>query len=344
MADTGDILERKDQHLDLALAQRAALSSSASPFDRLRLEHCALPELALDEIDLTTRFLGRRLAAPLLISSMTGGPARGGAVNRNLAEAAGALGIGLAVGSQRVALEEAGARGFSQQLRDAAPNILLLANLGAAQLVRGYGVEEARRAVEMIDADGLIVHLNPLQEAIQPGGDRDWRGVLPAIEALVTALDKPVVVKEVGSGISGPVARRLREAGVAAIDVAGAGGTDWAQIEGERSTHAGDRATAAAFQGWGLPTPVAIAEARAACPDLPLVGSGGIRNGVDAAKALRLGADLVGQAGGVLEAALVSAEAVADHFAVMIRQLRTACFCTGAANLAALRQVRLTDV
>ena len=291
-------------------------------------------------MDLSTSFLGRSLAAPMLISSMTGGPSRGEQINRNLAEAAGELGIALAVGSQRIALERAGSGGFSAGLRKAAPRALILANLGAGQLVRGYGVDEARRAVEMIEADGIIIHLNPLQEALQSGGDRDWRGVLAGIGALVEGSGLKVVVKEVGFGITAAVARRLDAVGVAAVDVAGAGGTDWAALEGARAATADERAVAAAFAGWGLPTPQAVAEVRAACPDLPLIASGGVRNGVDAAKAISLGADLVGQAGGVLDAAMTSAEAVVAHFSILLRQLKIACFCTGSADLKALRRVR----
>jgi isopentenyl-diphosphate delta-isomerase len=338
LTDPSSIVRRKDEHLDIALRQRGG---GASDFDGMQLEHCALPELDLDEVDLTTSFLGRRLGLPFLISSMTGGPQRGAAINANLATAAEALGIPLAVGSQRVALEGAGRAGIDARLRELAPSIPLWSNLGAAQLVQGYGADEATRAVEMIGADALVVHLNPLQEAVQPAGDRNWRGVLGAIEVLASRLGKPVIVKEVGYGISAGVARRLRDVGVAAIDVAGAGGTAWAAIEAERSEDAADRRVGEAFQGWGIPTPQALAEVRAACPDLPLIGSGGIRDGIDAAKAIRLGADLVGQAGGVLAAALVSAEAVVQHFEVMARQLRVACFCTGASDLAALKDVRL---
>jgi isopentenyl-diphosphate delta-isomerase len=338
LTEPSAIVRRKDEHLDIALRQQAG---GASAFDAFALEHCALPELNLDEVDLSTTFLGRRLGLPFLISSMTGGPQRGAAINANLAAAAEQLRIPLAVGSQRVALEGAAQAGIDSRLREIAPSIPIWSNLGAAQLVQGYGADEARRAVEMIGADALIVHLNPLQEAVQPAGDRAWAGVLDAIERLAPALGRPIIVKEVGYGVSGAVARRLREAGAAAVDVAGAGGTAWAAIEAERIADAADRQVAEAFQGWGIPTPQALADVRAACPDLPLIGSGGVRHGVDAAKAIRLGADLVGQAAGVLAAALVSAEAVVEHFTIMARQLRVACFCTGAQDLAALKDVRI---
>lgn len=341
MSDNGAIVKRKDEHLDIALRQNQ-ITGRVNPFDLYAFEHCALPEVNLATVDLSTRFLKHDLALPFLISSMTGGPHRGEAINIHLAQAAQALGVALAVGSQRVALEGAGAAGIGPELRRHAPDILLLGNLGAAQLVLGYGVDEARRAVEMIGADGLIIHLNPLQEALQPGGDRDWRGVFSAIEMIAARLDVPILVKEVGAGLSAPVARRLQSAGVAALDVAGRGGTSWSAIEAERAGSPRERAIAAPFADWGLATPDALLAVRRVCPDLPLIGSGGVRDGLDAAKALRLGADLLGQAGAVLAAALKSTEAVIEHFEIMAEQLRICCFATGCADLHALKSTRLT--
>ncbi|KQY86659.1 MULTISPECIES: type 2 isopentenyl-diphosphate Delta-isomerase [unclassified Brevundimonas] len=337
-----DITARKDQHLDVILSGRARHGLD-SGFADIRFVHEALPDLDHGKIDLGVDFLGRRLKAPLLISSMTGGPARAEAINARLAEAAQQLGIALAVGSQRAALESGGAPGLDMALRLKAPDTPILANIGAAQLTRGFGVDEARRVLDMIAADALIVHLNPLQEACQPEGDRDWWGVGAALEALVKALDAPVVVKETGAGLSAATARRLLAMGVAAVDVAGAGGSNWATVEGERSEGEADKAHAAAFADWGVPTARAIAEVRAACPKALIIGSGGIRDGVEAAKAIRLGADMVGQAAGVLAAATVSTEAVVEHFQTVIRQMRTVCFCTGSANLTALRKAPLQD-
>jgi isopentenyl-diphosphate delta-isomerase len=335
-----DITARKDQHLDVILAGKARHGLD-SGFDAVRFVHEALPDLDYGKIDLGADFLGRRLKAPLLISAMTGGPARAEAINARLAEAAQHLGIALAVGSQRAALEQGGAPGLDMALRLRAPDTPILANIGAAQLTRGFGLDEARRVIDMVAADALVVHLNPLQEACQPEGDRDWWGVGAALEALVKALDAPVVVKETGAGISGATARRLAEMGVAAIDVAGAGGSNWALVEGERSGDPHDEVHAAAFADWGLSTARAIVEARAACPRTLVIGSGGVRDGVDVARALRLGADMVGQAAGVLTAATISTEAVVSHFQTVIRQLRTVCFCTGSANLTALRRAPL---
>ncbi|MFG1179754.1 type 2 isopentenyl-diphosphate Delta-isomerase [Xanthobacter versatilis] len=334
---------RKEDHIDIVLAGGRVASRLDAGFDRVRFVHCALPELDLDAIDLSTRFLGRPLKAPFLISAMTGGPARAESINAHLAEAAQALGIALGVGSQRIAIEDGSAGGLGADLRRRAPDIALFANLGAAQLLAAGGLDAARRAVEMIGADALVIHLNPLQEAIQQGGDRDWRGVLDRIGSLCASLSAPVVVKEVGFGLSGAVARRLADCGVAALDVAGAGGTNWALVEGERGTGR-SRAVATAFADWGIPTAQAVVEVRAACPDLPLIASGGVRHGVDAAKAIRLGADLVGQAAGTLKAAITSTEAVVEHFSQMADQLRIACFATGAADLDALRRVPLATM
>jgi isopentenyl-diphosphate Delta-isomerase len=338
---TAELRARKESHLDLVLAGAGKVAGSAAGFERVRFEHCALPELDLAAIDLTCRWLGRRLNAPLLISSMTGGPERAAAINRNLAEAAEELGIAFAVGSQRVSLSGAGDRGLDRSLREAAPSVPLLSNIGGAQLRERDGLDLARRAVETLEADALIVHLNPLQEALQPGGDTDWRGILARIGRLAAALPVPVVVKEVGAGIGRATALRLWEAGVRNIDVAGAGGTSWAAIEAGRARSAEDQAVAAPFAGWGVPTAEAIAAVRGALPDAFLIGSGGIRNGLDAAKAIRLGADLAGQAAGVLASAAHSTEAVAAHFRVVVAQLRIACFCTGSGDLAALRRAPL---
>lgn len=337
------ILGRKDQHLDVVLSGggRHAL---ASGFDDWRFVHEALPDLDHAKIDLGADFLGRRLQAPLLISAMTGGPARAEAINARLAEAAQHLGIALAVGSQRAAIEGGATGGLDRSLRDRAPDTPILANIGAAQLTRGFGVEQARRALDMIGADALMVHLNPLQEACQPEGDRDWWGVGAALQALIRDLDAPVIVKETGAGISAVTAQRLIAMGAAGVDVAGAGGANWGLIEGERATDVMDKAHAAAFAAWGIPSARAIAEARNALPEALIIGSGGVRDGVDVAKAVRLGADVVGMASGVIQAATESTEAVVAHFQTVIRQLRTVCFCTNAANMAALKRVPLLSV
>lgn len=336
------MLRRKDEHLNVVLAGDVRTARSTG-FDAVQFEHVALPELHLDEVDLTTEFLGRRMQAPFLISSMTGGPAKAAAINENLARAAGQLGIAFAVGSQRIAVEGGGASGFGRELRNFVGTMPLISNFGAAQLASDGGTDMARRVVDMIGADALIIHLNPLQEAVQHGGDRDWSGLLARLEALVKTSEVPVIVKEVGSGISGRLAKRLWETGVRIIDVAGAGGTSWAAVEAGRAPNARLRAVAETFRDWGIPTARAVVDVRAACPDAFVIASGGIRNGLDAAKAIRLGADLAAQAAGVLSAALEGVDAVIAHFEDRIAELRIACFCTGSRTLNDLRRAPLID-
>jgi isopentenyl-diphosphate delta-isomerase len=333
-----EITRRKNEHIEIVLARDVGAHACRTGFDGFRFEHNALPEISLDSIDIRTDFLGRRLHAPLLISSMTGGPERAAAINRAIAEAAEELRIAFAVGSQRIALEQRGTAGFGRELRRLAPDVPILANFGAAQLKVWQGADMARRAVDMIEADALIVHLNPLQEAVQPGGDKDWTGVLAALAKLRREIEVPIVVKEVGAGISGAVARRLADAGIDIIDVAGAGGTSWAAVEAERAVEPAQKAVAEAFRDWGIPTAEAIVAVREACPAATLIASGGVRTGIDVAKAIRLGADIAGQAAGVLPAALEGPAAIAAHMSVVVDQLRTACFCTGSSTLAALRK------
>ena len=339
--NNSELSRRKDDHLDIVLGHRGAGHTSGPGFDFIQFEHCALPELNLADIDLRSSLLGMALRAPLLISSMTGGAERATAINRHLAEAAQALGIAMGVGSQRVGLQTGNDQGLTRELRRLAPDIPLLSNIGAAQLLEKDGLDLARRAVESLQADALIIHLNPLQEAVQKEGDKDWRGVLDAIARTVQTAGVPVIVKEVGAGLSAQVAVALVQAGVRAIDVAGSGGTSWAAVEAERADSPADREVAMAFANWGIPSATCVARVRKVLPDVTLIASGGIRNGVDAAKAIRLGADLVGQAAGVLHDATVSTAAVIEHFEIVIRQLRIACFCSGSADLGALRSARL---
>ena len=330
---------RKDEHLSVVLEERQKKSSKTTGFESIDFVHCALPEMHLDDVDTNTTFLGKRISAPLLVSSMTGGPERATFINENLARACEAMSLPFAVGSQRVAIEDNDKGGLGRSLRALAPSVPIIGNLGAAQLNRGFGIDEAKKAVDMIDADALYIHLNPLQEAVQPEGDRDWSGLFDKLAALGAALPVPLAVKEVGSGISASLARRLFEAGITVIDVAGAGGTNWASVEAARMEDPQKAKLANAFSDWGIPTALAVAEARVACPDATIIASGGIRNGIDIAKALRLGADIAGQAAGLLQAANTSPDALVEHFTTVIQELRICCFCTGAQDLAALKKV-----
>ena len=321
--------DRKAEHIALALDRRMQVDGSY--FDAWHLEHAALPELDYADIDVSTRFLGRRLAAPLLISCMTGGTDEATRINRNLARGAERAGIALGVGSQRKAIEDP-SLADSFRVRAEAPSVPLLANLGAVQLNYGFGADECRAAVEMIEADALVFHLNPLQEAIQPEGQCDFSGLVEKIGAVVRELDVPVIVKEIGCGLTAETARRLQEVGVEIFDTAGVGGTSWARIEAAR---AGDVEIGELFADWGVPTTRSIREL-AAIPGLTVIGSGGVRSGLDVAKAIALGADLVGLAQRFLEAADESVEAVAARAARVRRELEIAMFCAGAADLEAL--------
>jgi isopentenyl-diphosphate delta-isomerase len=328
------ITNRKEQHLTI-VSEQDVESLASTGLERYRLRHCALPEMSLAQVDLSSEFCGHALAAPLMITGMTGGSARAGIVNRRLAQAAQATGIALNLGSQRVALEQPELLS-TYQVRDAAPDVLLLANLGAVQFNYGLTIDHCLEAVAAIDADGLVLHLNPLQEAVQPEGDTDFGGLLTRISELCHRAPFPVLVKEVGWGISAPLVQALQSAGVAAVDVSGSGGTSWSRVESYRLVDSKAVAIASAFEDWGIPTATALVEARAACPDLPLVASGGITTGVDAVKCLALGANLAGLARPLLRPALSSAEAVRRAVEVLLGQMRLAMFCTGCATLADL--------
>jgi isopentenyl-diphosphate delta-isomerase len=343
MANFTDTTEtRKADHIKIVLEENVQAKGVTTGFERFFLDHCALPDLNLDEVDLGLTLWQKKLQAPLLISSMTGGTKAAWTINKHLAEVAQSLGVAMGIGSQRAAIEDPSLVS-TYQVRSVAPDILLFANLGAIQLNYGYGLEEAQRAVDMIEADALILHLNPLQEAVQPGGDRLWSGLEHKIEKLVAKLAVPVIIKEVGNGISASVAKRLKNCGVAAIDVAGAGGTSWSEVEAYRQNDHRYQQIAHNFAGWGIPTAVCLKEVRQAVPDLPIFASGGIRNGLDAAKAIAIGATLVGSAAPILEAATINLDVAQEQFSNLIDTLKIAAFCSNAANLEQLRQVPLRD-
>jgi isopentenyl-diphosphate delta-isomerase len=331
---------RKSRHLDICLEDDVASRLDAG-FSRVRLHHEALPECALEDIDTSTSFLGSRLAAPIVISSMTGGTERARAINFNLAIAAERAGVALALGSHRAALEDP-ALLSTYRVRDVAPKVALFANIGAVQLKYGMTVDDARRAVESIAADGLYLHLNPLQEALQVGGDTNFRNLLPRIGELCRTLGAPVIAKGVGSGISVRTAARLLDAGVAAIDVAGAGGTSWARVEGRRSGDPKREVLAESFGAWGYPTVDATIELRRAFPHATIVASGGVRTGLDVAKALAVGANAAALGLPFLEPATKSVEAVADTLAILITGLRIAMFASGCRRLDDLPAARYT--
>jgi len=330
MTESLPLSSRKADHIRINLEQDVK-SAVTNGLESYRFSHEALPDLNLEEIDLTQKIFGKFVAAPILISSMTGGTPEAERINLVLARAAQATGIAMGLGSQRAAIEHPElARTF--QVRGVAPDILLLANLGAVQLNYQYSVDQCRRVVDMIEADGLILHLNPLQEALQPEGDTRFKGLLKKIEKVCREVGVPVIAKEVGWGISEKAARQLAEAGVSAIDVAGAGGTSWSQVEMYRIQDVNRARVAAAFRGWGIPTADSIQMVRRGAPELLTIASGGLADGIDIAKCIALGARLGGMAGYFLK--------VADDFEELLaaieeirKEIQICMFVTGSENL-----------
>ncbi|MDX1662801.1 MAG: type 2 isopentenyl-diphosphate Delta-isomerase [Candidatus Promineifilaceae bacterium] len=340
--ESPDIHERrKADHIRINLDEDVAFKKLTSGFEDYFFLHQALPNLDLTAVDTTTTLFGKKLRTPLLISSMTGGTARAREINLILATAAQDVGIAMGLGSQRAAIEDP-TLADTYRIREVAPDILLFANLGAVQLNYEYGVAECRRAVEMIEADALILHLNALQEAVQPEGDGDFADLLSKIERICRQLEVPVIAKEVGWGIDSQTARQLAAAGIAAIDVAGAGGTSWSQVEMHRAPTARHARVAGAFIDWGIPTAVSIQLCRQGAGDLPIIASGGIKSGIDIAKAIALGARVGGLAGDFLRAAdKQGVEGVVELVHTITDELRVAMFCSGAADLYTLGTTRL---
>ncbi|MEM7757594.1 MAG: type 2 isopentenyl-diphosphate Delta-isomerase [Cyanobacteria bacterium P01_A01_bin.40] len=328
---------RKADHLRICLEDDVQFRNLTNGLERYRFQHSCLPELDLDEVDLKTHFLGKILNAPLLISSMTGGTEKAKMINCRLAVAAQKHGLAMGVGSQRIAVENPDlAHTFA--VRSHAPDAMLFANLGAVQLNYTYGLEQCLRVVEILKADALILHLNPLQECIQPNGDTKFKGLLAKIKQLCQQIEVPVIAKEVGNGISANMATKLIDAGVDVIDVAGAGGTSWAKVESERAENNLQRRLGKTFADWGIATADCIVQVRKQYPDLPLIASGGLRNGMEAAKAIALGADLAGLAFPFLQAASESEAALDELIELLIAEIKTVLFCTGNANLSELKR------
>ena len=331
MSDGSLISNRKDEHIRINLEQDVQ-SGISNGLERYALRHSALPEINLEDVSVQTSFWKKTLSAPILISSMTGGSRRAAELNRAFAQAANATGVALGVGSQRAALEDP-ALSDTFNIRRYAPDVLLFANLGAVQLNYGLEVDDCRRAVDMIGADALILHLNPLQEALQPEGNTRFGGLLAKIAAVCAQISVPVIVKEVGWGIDAETARRLVEAGVSAIDVAGAGGTSWSKVEKYR--HKDPRLTALAeeFDTWGNPTALCLKEIHDSGLRVPLIASGGLSSGVDLAKCLALGASLGGFARPFLYSANKGVEELIDHILTIKRTLEICLFSCGHSNL-----------
>ncbi|MEC0283416.1 type 2 isopentenyl-diphosphate Delta-isomerase [Terribacillus saccharophilus] len=331
------IHNRKDEHIHITLNEQVQGKGISTGFESYRFEHQALPEISFDSIDTSATFLKKQVKVPFLISSMTGGTPRAHEINRNLASAAEEKGWALGLGSSRVALENKTAAA-SFQLREEAPTIPIFANIGAVQLNYGYGSEECSQIVRLTGADAIVLHLNSMQEIFQDEGDTDFSGLLLKIAKVADALSVPVGIKEVGFGIASDTCSQLIEAGVQFIDTAGAGGTSWIEVEKYRSQNSIKQRAASAFLDWGLPTAKCV-EQLSGLPKPPdcLIASGGITNGVEAAKAIALGADMAGYGRSILPEAVDSKEALLERFEQLELELRISMFGIGAQNLEALK-------
>lgn len=327
---------RKADHIRINIERDVRAKGVDAGFDAYAFEHQALPDIDLADVDLSAELLNAHLNAPLLISCMTGGTPEAKRINSTLASVAQEFGLAMGLGSARALLEDPRSLD-SFDVRDNAPNVLLLANLGAVQLNKGYGVDDCKRLLDMLRADALVLHLNALQEALQPEGDTCFRGLLPKIAQVCETLGSPVVVKEVGWGIAPDDVIALFDAGVAAVDLAGAGGTSWSEVERYRMPERWHEDVAAEFAGWGIPTATCLRKARRAAPKATLIASGGIRSGLDAAKAIALGADAAGIAGPFLRAADQGPDEARNFAKQLTEVLRIAMFCIGARTIGELR-------
>ncbi len=342
MPKVAPIDQRKADHIKINL-EKDVRSTLTTGLENYHFVHEALPELDLKRVDPSLSLFGKRLAAPILISSMTGGTEEAGEINQRLAEAAQEMKIAMGVGSQRAALEHPEQTPTFSITRKVAPDILLFANLGAVQLNYNYGIDECRRAVDMIQADALILHLNPLQEAVQDAGDTNFAGLSKRIEEVCKKLEVPVIAKEVGWGISERTAKLLADCGVSAIDVAGAGGTSWSQVEMHRAPDEFTRQLAATFVGWGIPTAESILNVKKATPDMPIFASGGLKDGLDIAKCIALGATLGGMAGQFLKAAAISTENSIETMKLVRKQIEVTMFASGVGTLEGLKVGKLVE-
>jgi isopentenyl-diphosphate delta-isomerase len=341
-SDIDIIKQRKLDGLMIPLSKEVQAKATSTYLEYVTLIHNALPELDFDEIDTSTTFLNHKFSAPLIIDSMTGGTPEAAKINERLAETAEALGLGMGLGSQRAGLKSKELEETYSIARQHAPNAFLVANIGGAQLAKGLSIDEAKRIIDMINANALVIHLNPLQELVQPEGEPKFKGVFNKIAELVNSLSIPVIVKEVGAGISKEVASRVEVAGVRAINIAGSGGTSWAGVEklraesvgSELKTHLGEM-----FWDWGIPTAASLIEVKRVVK-LQLIASGGLRNGLEVAKCLAIGADMCAMAFPFLKQAAISKEAVMQFADLLLNELKSTMYLVGAKDIRTLKTSR----
>jgi isopentenyl-diphosphate delta-isomerase len=333
--------ERKADHIEVCLKEDVQSRRATTGFEDVHLIHKALPEIERKKIDLSTTVFGYKFSAPLFVGAMTGGTEKATKINAAIAEAVEELHLGMGVGSQRIAIDNPKLERSFSIVREKAPTAFILANIGAPQLVGKYGVKEAEKAVEMVQADALAIHLNALQEAVQPEGDTNYSNLLQKICKLAQELDVPVVIKETGAGIAAEEAAMLEAAGVAGIDVAGAGGTSWAAVEYYRAKARQDGSSqrlGETFWDWGIPTAVTLVEAIRSV-HVPVIASGGISNGIDATKALALGASLASATHPFLKPATTGSEDVKKALSYLVEEVRNAMFLVGANSVQKLQKV-----
>lgn len=334
-----EINKRKTEHIRLCLTENVEGVNKTTGLEGISFIHNALPEINFGDIQLGTTFLNKELKAPFLVSSMTGGSELASKINQNLAVAAEERGWAIALGSTR-ALLESSAHEESFLIRKHAHSVPLIANLGAVQLNYGYGTEACQRIVDQTEADSLVLHFNSLQELVQDGGDLNFENLLPKIEEICKSLSVPVGAKEVGFGIDGTVAEKLHNAGISYIDVAGAGGTSWSQVEKLRTKDPLRKAAAEAFNSWGIPTKDCIVSVKSRLSEIPVVASGGMKTGLDAAKAITIGADIIGFARQLLQAATESVEAVVLKMEQIELELKMAMFGVGVKTIEELKSTK----
>jgi isopentenyl-diphosphate delta-isomerase len=331
---------RKADHIRICLDENSQARKATTGFEDIHFIHKALPEINKQNIDPSTYFLNHKFSAPLVVGAITGGTAQAEKINATIAEAVEELQLGMGVGSQRAAIEDKSLMHTFAIARKKAPNAFLIANIGGVQLVHGYSIREAKKAIEMIDADAIAIHLNALQEAIQPEGQTNFEGILSKITDIAGELDKPVVVKETGTGIAAEEAKKLEAAGVKAIDVGGAGGTSFAAVEYYRTGKESQlqRHLGEAFWDWGIPTATSIAEITQTVK-LPVIASGGIRNGSNIAKALALGAQLASLSQPILQTSIKGVKETESLLTLLIEELRNIMFLVGAINIEQLARI-----
>jgi len=340
---TKETRKRKADHIKISLNQDVQARKTTTGFEEIHFIHKALPEINKQKIDLSTTVFNHKFAAPLIVGAITGGTPEATKINATIAEAVEELGLGMGVGSQRAAIEDKKLEKTFAVARKKAPTAFLIANIGGVQLVNGYGPKEVKKAIEMIEADAIAIHLNPLQEAVQPEGQTNFRGILKKIGEIAKELDKPVIVKETGAGIAAEEAKKLEAAGVKGIDVSGAGGTSFAAVEYYRAKRRGNRFQSRlgdVFWDWGVPTAISVVEVSQTV-SIPVIASGGVCDGVDMAKALALGASLTSLSRPVLRAAVKSVKETKDALSLLIEELRNVMFLVGACSVQTLREIPL---